>query len=295
MLRRIIPIGSEVLKKYSREERNLRIKLASLYRLVEMNKWTTSIYNHITVRNEKKDEFLIQPFGLLYHEITANNLLSVDIDGEVKDKGDTQLGINNAGYVLHSAIHEARPDINCIIHLHNHDIISVGNGALLPVSQEALTIGYDVKYHDYNGILIDEKEKSLLQKNIGKSSLIMFLRNHGVIICGETIEEAWLNCIQTMLACKTQTTMMATVGGDNDRIKFASYAAQQQVKMVVRMMKEQSKKKGKNIVNSNDSIGLNMGELDFEAHLRLLDDLGHETFYDYKINLPTRNVNISTG
>lgn len=118
----IIPVadirGVDALN-YNKGEKHLRCKLASLYRLIDLQGWTHGIYNHITVRaSQEHDHFLINPFGLLYREITASSLVKVDLSGQIVDAGSTTLGINPAGYLLHSAIHGARPDLKCVVHFH---------------------------------------------------------------------------------------------------------------------------------------------------------------------------------
>ncbi|QQP41414.1 Uncharacterized protein FKW44_015772, partial [Caligus rogercresseyi] len=110
---------------YTKTEKSLRCKLAAVYRLLDLQGWAQGVYNHITVRiSQDTEHFLIQPFGLLYNEVTASSLIKVDMQGNVVEPGTTNFGVNIAGFVLHSAIHSARPDIKCIIHIHNPNIIA---------------------------------------------------------------------------------------------------------------------------------------------------------------------------
>ena len=161
-------------ENYPKEERILRNKLASLYRLVDLFQWSQGIYNHITVRlpGTEPPEILINPFGLLYHEITASSLVKINIAGDILDNGSTKLGINKAGYVLHSAIHNARPDVKCVLHLHTAVVSAVSSMkcGLLPICQEAMIIG-PVAYHDYQGIVSDEEERASLVEDLGDKNV----------------------------------------------------------------------------------------------------------------------------
>jgi len=148
------------LNKYSEEEVYYRNKLATLFRLVDMFQWTQGIYNHITVHlpnhtdDPSKSEILINPLGLLYREVTASCFVKISHDGRITDSGSTPLGINQAGFILHTAVHEARPDLQCVIHAHTSSgaAVSAMKCGLLPISQEAMLIG-PVAYHDYEGML----------------------------------------------------------------------------------------------------------------------------------------------
>jgi ribulose-5-phosphate 4-epimerase/fuculose-1-phosphate aldolase len=146
-------IGS-VRDRVSPQEWEVRVKLAAAYRIAALKRWTDHIYTHFSARVPGPHEhFLINPFGLLFDEITASNLVKVDIDGTVIDD-PTGLGINNAGYVIHSAIHAARPDLQAVLHTHTRDGIAVStqkNGLLL-ISQHSLAFSGRVAYHGYEGI-----------------------------------------------------------------------------------------------------------------------------------------------
>jgi len=195
---------------YAKGEKHLRCKLASVYRLIDIKGWTQGIYNHVTARvSQDSEHFLLNPFGMMYNEVTASSLVKVNMQGEVVEEGTTNFGVNQAGFMLHSAIHQARPDIKCVIHLHTPNIVAVSTMkcGLLPLSQEACLIG-DLSYHSYNGIVIDPEERVSIAKDLGPNNKVMFLRNHGVVCCGKTIEEAYLNTHHTVLACDTQLKMM---------------------------------------------------------------------------------------
>ncbi|CDQ57740.1 unnamed protein product [Oncorhynchus mykiss] len=165
--------GSDSIS-YEKGEKLLRCKLAAFYRLTDLFGWSQLIYNHLTVRvNSDQERFLIVPFGLLYSEVSASSLVKINTQGEIVDRGSTNLGVNQAGFTLHSAIYAARPDIKCIVHVHTPAgaAVSAMKCGLLPISPEALTLG-EVAYHDYHGILIDEEENVLIQKNLGPTSKV---------------------------------------------------------------------------------------------------------------------------
>ncbi|XP_074640502.1 protein hu-li tai shao-like isoform X3 [Tubulanus polymorphus] len=259
---------------YSKQEKSLRNKVAACYRLVDMFGWSQNVYNHITARiSQDTEHFLINPFGLLYHEITASTLVKIDMRGEVLDPGSTTLGVNKAGWMIHSAIHQGRPDIKAIIHIHTPaaSAVSAMKCGLLPISQEALVIG-GVSYHSYEGICIDAEEKETLQRDLGPINKVMILRNHGAVACGETIEEAFHYARNLMEACETQVRL-APIGLDN----------------LIQVDEETQKKvaetasKGGGGVNMKSEGGRKwrIGELEFEALMRQLDNAGYRTGYQY--------------
>ncbi|XP_052703351.1 alpha-adducin-like isoform X3 [Crassostrea angulata] len=257
---------------YSKGEKLLRCKLAACYRLVDLKGWGHGIYNHISVRiNQELEHFLINPFGLNYGEITASSLVKVDMQGDVIEKGTTTLGINRAGFTLHSAIHQARPDLKCVIHLHTPAAVAVSTlkCGFLPMSQEALICG-EVSYHEYNGILVDQEERDALQRHLGPNNKIMFLRNHGVVACGTTVEEAWHYAFNIMAACESQIKALPA-GLDNivlvdEEVRRKTYAVGSQGGGGV----DTSGKKWKT------------GELEFEALMRQLDNAGYRTGFVYR-------------
>ncbi|CAF0893834.1 unnamed protein product [Rotaria sp. Silwood1] len=256
---------------YSKSERLLRCKLASLYRLVDLFGWSQGIYNHITARvNQELEHFLINPFGLMYHEVTGSSLVKVDIAGNIIDPGSTTYGINRAGYTLHSAIHKARPDLKCIIHLHTPAVAAVSamKCGLLPLSQDALFCG-KISYHDYRGILIEDDVKKLLVEDLGPINKVMILRNHGFVACGETIEEAWKYAFNVINACEVQVRA-APMG--IDQLYLPSNEQQKRVADVLHG-------------NVNEATGdkkWKIGELEFESLMRILDNAGFRTGYVYR-------------
>ncbi|KAI1716178.1 adducin-related protein 1 [Ditylenchus destructor] len=290
----IIPIadlGSGA--KYSLHERIYRNKLATLYRLVDLFQWSQGIYNHITVRLTEETEIaagkpvevLINPFGLLYHEITASSLIKIDLNGDVIDRGSTRLGVNQAGYVLHSAIHEARPDVRCVLHLHTSVVSAVSSMkcGLLPICQEAIIIG-PVAYHDYQGIVSAEEEKASIVRDLGDKNVIL-LRNHGFVVCGESIEDALHLAFHMIIACETQ--IRAARAGienliipDDKAIQRAYHTARQGGGGVNRLQNGNTKGSMSNSVSEGG--GWKIGELEWEAWMRVLDSTGYHTGHIYR-------------
>jgi len=261
---------------YSPDEAATRCKLASLYRLIDARAWSLGIYNHITARiNAQDEQFLVNPFGLLYDEVTASNLVRVDLAGTVLDKGSSAAGINLAGYVLHSAIHETRPDIMCAIHVHHPATVAVATMecGLMPVTQEALIVhGFaGVSSHDYQGILINAAEKTDIQQNLGEKNKILLLKNHGVVVCGSSIEEAYLLLDFFILACESQVALMAA--GEEGIVQVPSIAFENMLKL---------KESGQSVDTAQEGKKVQFGQQDFEACMRRLDRAGVNTGYPYQ-------------
>ncbi|KAM9540094.1 alpha-adducin-like isoform 13-T19 [Salvelinus alpinus] len=262
--------GSDSIS-YEKGEKLLRCKLAAFYRLTDLFGWSQLIYNHLTVRvNSDQERFLIVPFGLLYSEVSASSLVKINIQGEIVDRGSTNLGVNQAGFTLHSAIYAARPDIKCIVHVHTPAgaAVSAMKCGLLPISPEALTLG-EVAYHDYHGILIDEEEKVLIQKNLGPTSKVLILRNHGLVSVGETVEEAFYYIHNLVTACEIQVRTLASAGGPDNLVMLdpAKYKARPRC--------------SEHVEGSTHPKWL-VGEQEFEAYMRMLDNLGYRTGYPYR-------------
>jgi ribulose-5-phosphate 4-epimerase/fuculose-1-phosphate aldolase len=195
---------------FSEAEWETRVKLAACYRLIDLYGLTDMIYNHASARIAGPDEhFLINPFGLRYAEITASTLLKVDVSGKEIFNPWKNYKINKAGYVIHSAIHEARPDLECIIHTHTPYGMAVSalKCGLLPITQTAMRFG-SVAYHDYEGVVVDMDEQERLLKNLGNSEA-MILRNHGLLTVGATIEQAFNNMYRLERSCKAQVLAMS--------------------------------------------------------------------------------------
>ncbi|ERE89769.1 alpha-adducin isoform 1 [Cricetulus griseus] len=259
---------------YDKGEKLLRCKLAAFYRLADLFGWSQLIYNHITTRvNSEQEHFLIVPFGLLYSEVTASSLVKVNLQGDIVDRGSTNLGVNQAGFTLHSAIYAARPDAKCIVHIHTPAgaAVSAMKCGLLPISPEALSLG-DVAYHDYHGILVDEEEKILIQKNLGPKSKVLILRNHGLVSVGESVEEAFYYIHNLVVACEIQVRTLASAGGPDNLVLLdpGKYKAK-------------SRSPGTPAEESTGSPPTwQIGEQEFEALMRMLDNLGYRTGYPYR-------------
>lgn len=264
--------GSESVA-YEKGEKLFRCKLAAFHRLADLFGWSQLIYNHITVRvSSEQEHFIIVPFGLLYSEVTASCLVKVNLQGDIIDRGCTNLGISQAGFTLHSAIYATRPDIRCIVHIHTPAgaAVSAMKCGLLPISPEALTLG-EVAYHDYHGILVDEGEKIEIQKNLGPKNKVLILRNHGLVAVGETIEEAFYYIHNLVVACEIQVRTMASAGGPDNLVLLdpAKYKAKSRCP------------ESSGDENSSHPKWL-IGEQEFEALMRMLDNLGYRTGYPYR-------------
>uniref|UniRef100_A0A671QAB4 Alpha-adducin n=1 Tax=Sinocyclocheilus anshuiensis TaxID=1608454 RepID=A0A671QAB4_9TELE len=258
---------------YEKGEKLLRCKLAAFYRLADLFGWSQLIYNHLTVRlNSEQERFLIVPFGLLYSEVTASSLVKINLQGEIVDRGSTNLGVNQAGFTLHSAIYAARPDIKCIVHIHTPAgaAVSAMKCGLLPISPEALSLG-EVAYHDYHGILVDEEENILIQKNLGPKSKVLILRNHGLVTVGETVEEAFYYIHNLVTACEIQVRTLASAGGPDN---------------LVMLDPSKYKSRPRHLEPVGDGSSSHpkwqIGEQEFEALMRMLDNLGYRTGYPYR-------------
>ncbi|AUG02384.1 class II aldolase [Pseudomonas sp. 09C 129] len=204
-------VSKNVRQRVSPEEWEVRVKLAAAYRLAALYKWTDHIYTHFSARVPGPDEhFLINAFGLLFDEISASNLVKVDIDGTIVDD-PTGLGINYAGYVIHSAIHGARPDLHAVLHTHTRDGIAVSaqRDGLLPISQHAIGFSGRVAYHGYEGIALDLDERERLVADLGDKS-VLILRNHGLLTAGISVEHAFQQLHYLERACNIQIAAQAS-------------------------------------------------------------------------------------
>ncbi len=197
----------------SSEEWQARVDLAAAYRLIDLYGMSDLIANHISMRVPgEPDAFLINAYGLLYEEITASSLLKIDHEGNVlakPDFGSLDYGVNRAGFVIHSAIHMARPEIACVMHTHTWAGMAVSTMAcgLLPNTQTAMRFAR-ISYHDYDGVVIDTASREALVGDLGDNNA-MILRNHGLLTTGATIPEAFNAMHRLELACKTQIAAMS--------------------------------------------------------------------------------------
>jgi ribulose-5-phosphate 4-epimerase/fuculose-1-phosphate aldolase len=200
--------------KCSPEEWRARVDLAACCRLIELYGMSDMMANHVSARVPgEPGAFLLNPYGVLYEEITASSLVKVDLDGAVlakPDFGALDYGINKAGYVLHSAIHGARHEVDCVIHTHTwaNMAVSALDCGLLPMTQTAMRF-LRIGYHDYQGVVLDTAEQASLVADLGQSEALI-LRNHGAVTVGRTIGEAfnWMHRLE--LACRSQLAAQAT-------------------------------------------------------------------------------------
>lgn len=201
-----IPSLKEVV---SAEEWQLRCDLAACYRLVALFGWTDLVFTHISARLPgDSHDFLINPYGLLFEEITASSLIRVDSAGNKLT--DSTFSVNRAGFVIHSAIHAARPDVQCVLHTHTRAGVGVSaqQAGLLPVSQQAMAIQHSLAYHDYEGIALRDEEKPRLQADLGTANYLM-LRNHGLLTVGASVPDAFLAMYIVESACQVQIAAQA--------------------------------------------------------------------------------------
>ena len=201
----------DVRNEVSAEEWQLRVDLAACYRLVAMFGWDDLVFTHVSARVPGPDEhFLINAYGLLFEEMTASSLVKVDLNG---DKVlDSPHMVNPAGFVIHSAVHEARPDAGCVLHTHTRAGVAVSaqKDGLQPISQTSLFPYASLAYHDYEGVALNDDEKPRLVADLGNKNALM-LRNHGLLTTGATIADAFLMMYVFETACQIQ--VMAQSGG----------------------------------------------------------------------------------
>lgn len=195
---------------YSEAEWQARVDLAAAYRLTDHFGMTTLIYNHITARVPgTDDQFLINEYGLGYDEVKASNLVKIDLDGNVREEGDHR--INFAGYVIHSAVHGARHDVNCVMHTHTPYGMAVSalEEGLVPLQQDTYRFHERVAYHEFEGLAVDTDECERLVTDLGDKDA-MIMRNHGLLTAGRTVGEAWALMWQLERACQVQVLSQST-------------------------------------------------------------------------------------
>ncbi|XP_034538275.1 adducin 3 (gamma) b [Notolabrus celidotus] len=258
---------------FAKGEKQSRCKLASLYRLVDLFSWARFTSSYITVRvNKEQDHVLIGPRGLSFAEVTAGNLVKVNIVGEVVDQGSTDLAIDHFGFASHAAIYSMRPDVKCIIHIHTPATAAVSSMkcGILPISQEALLLG-DVSSFGYHGSLDNKEEKVEFQKALGPTAKVMILRNHGLLALGETVEEAFHYVYHTQQACEIQVNALSC---SSDLDSF------------VLLDKDKLKRLTQGVaaagVAIDNEVKWKVGEAEFESLMRMLDNLGYRTGHSYR-------------
>jgi ribulose-5-phosphate 4-epimerase/fuculose-1-phosphate aldolase len=205
-------------------EAELRRDLAAAYRLVALFGWDDLVATHISVRLPDHKGFLINPFGMLFDEIRPRDLVKVDMDGKLLEPTDWQ--VNTAGFVIHSAIHQAREDALCVMHLHTHDGVAVSclEEGLLPLNQTSMLVARDIAYHAFEGVALNLEERERLAGDLGGKTL-MILRNHGTLAVGATVGDAFY----AMYVLETACTIQSRALGMGRAIHPASGAAHDQV------------------------------------------------------------------
>jgi ribulose-5-phosphate 4-epimerase/fuculose-1-phosphate aldolase len=204
------PLAMTSASKEAPDEWRTRVDLAACYRLLAHFRMTDLTYTHISARVPGADErFLLNAFGLLFEEVTASSLVTVNAAGAVLHDA-TGLGINPAGFVIHSAVHAARPDINCVLHTHTMAGMAVAaqEEGLLPLTQHAMRFHGRLGYHEYEGIALDQAERQRLARDLGPHSALI-LRNHGLLTCGSSIAEAFNLMYYLERACQAQVGALA--------------------------------------------------------------------------------------
>jgi ribulose-5-phosphate 4-epimerase/fuculose-1-phosphate aldolase len=204
-----------------------RVDLAAFYRIVAYLGWDELIFSHITLRVPgPQRHFLINPFGMLYEEITASSLVQIDLDGNIVDGSSSP--INKAGFVIHSAVHEAREDAHCVVHVHTTEGMAIAQQAkgLLPTSFYSAAVYDSVGYHDFEGSVVTDGEKARLVRNLG-SNKILILRNHGLLVCGPNVPSTFMTLFTLQRACEVQ--IAAQPGGPlisiDDKIRHSHRSA----------------------------------------------------------------------
>jgi ribulose-5-phosphate 4-epimerase/fuculose-1-phosphate aldolase len=226
--------ASSIRAQVSDAEWALRTDLAACYRLVALFGWDDLIFTHISARVPGPEHhFLINPYGLLFSEITASSLIKVDLDG--RKVADSPHEVNPAGFTIHSAVHAAREDAQCVLHVHSVNGVAVSAQAegVLPLSQHSIFVLSSLAYHDYEGVALNEDEKPRLVRDLGAARFLM-LRNHGLLTVGASVAEAFVAMYFFETTCMIQVRAQAG-GGELIRLSPALVAnAQEQFRQVTR-------------------------------------------------------------
>jgi ribulose-5-phosphate 4-epimerase/fuculose-1-phosphate aldolase len=200
-------------QQVSAEEWQLRVDLAACYRLVAAYGWSDLVFTHISAKLPHsvagdEHQFLINPYGLMFDEITASSLVKVDM--QCNKLHDSPFPVNPAGFVIHSAIHEARPEAGCVLHTHTRAGVGVSaqKRGILPLSQQSTFVLSSLAYHDYEGVAIRDDEKTRLQADLGSANYLV-LRNHGLLTVGRNIPEAFLAMYTFENTCRIQIDALA--------------------------------------------------------------------------------------
>ncbi|XP_011254176.1 uncharacterized protein LOC105250025 isoform X1 [Camponotus floridanus] len=268
---------------YAKGEKLLRCKLAAVFRLLDLYGWTQGVGGQITARlNQDQEHFLVNPYGLLYHEVTASSLIKVDMQGTIVEQGTTNFGVHVTSFQLHSTIHAARPDIKCIIHITTPSVTAISSlkCGLLPIGQESIVIG-EVSTHQYIGGSVEPEEREKIARNLGPINKVMLLTNRGALCCGETVEEAFFNVYNTVVACETQLKLMPA-GVDN-----LNLISEESKKAIFEASRKPPIPQPSSVVESSALAEKlekrwRIGGAEFEALMRMLDNAGFRTGYIYR-------------
>eukprot|EP00746_Dinoflagellata_sp_MGD_P023455 gnl/MRDRNA2_/MRDRNA2_154963_c0_seq1.p1 gnl/MRDRNA2_/MRDRNA2_154963_c0~~gnl/MRDRNA2_/MRDRNA2_154963_c0_seq1.p1 ORF type:complete len:323 (+),score=52.28 gnl/MRDRNA2_/MRDRNA2_154963_c0_seq1:3-971(+) len=224
----VCDVQKDYLREFSPVERLVRIELAAAYRWMAKMGWSDTINNHISARIPNTDNFLLNPYGVGYDEMTASGLVRIDLHGNVIHPGYASQEyargfVNKAGFILHSAVHEARHDLNCLVHGHDENVVAVAASpkGLLPVGQAYYSMG-EITYHDYEGLAVSPSERQTICRDMGASSKVMFLRNHGYLVGGESIGECMILTYYLHKACNMQVKAAACAVVNNSEIVLPS-------------------------------------------------------------------------
>lgn len=206
------------------DEWSLRVTLAACYRLVALYGWSDLVFTHISAKLPEsvagnEHQFLINPYGLMFEEITASSLVKVNMQCEKLDKNNPH-PVNPAGFVIHSAVHEARPELGCVLHTHTRAGVAVSaqQQGLLPISQQSTFVLGSLAYHDYEGVAIRDEEKARLKTNLGTANYLI-LRNHGLLTAAKTIADAFLQMYIFENSCRIQIDALSGETQSNDLIQ----------------------------------------------------------------------------
>ncbi|MDX2219543.1 MAG: class II aldolase/adducin family protein [Burkholderiales bacterium] len=213
----IVAATSSKQTNFSPEEWQTRVDLAACYRLVALYGWTDLVFTHVTAKIPGTDnQFLINPYGMLFDEITASSLVKIDLAGNKLD--DSPYPVNPAGFVIHSAIHAARADAKCVLHTHTANGVAVAaqKSGVLPISQQSIFVLASLAYHDYEGVALNDDEKPRLVRDIGNKHFLM-LKSHGLLTVGESIADAFLYMYIFETTCNIQIRAQST-GGELIRV-----------------------------------------------------------------------------
>lgn len=195
----------------SPEEWRVRVDLAAAYRLTALFGWDDLVFTHISARVPGTHDFLINPYGMMFEEVTASSLIKIDLDGN--KLAPSPYAVNPAGFTIHSAVHGARGDAGCVWHTHsiNGLAVSAQTEGLLPLTQHSLHVLASLGYHDYEGLAVHEEEKPRLVRDLGDKSVLM-LRNHGLLTVGKTVADAFVSMYFAEAACMAQVRAQAGGG-----------------------------------------------------------------------------------